>query len=33
MRFSSEVIVAAGAFTPSQVLNFGSLVYVVGYSI
>lgn len=31
--FSSEVVVAAGTFIPSQVLNFGSLAYVANFYI
>jgi hypothetical protein len=31
VRFPSEFFVAAGAFAPGQVLNFGSLAYITGY--
>jgi hypothetical protein len=32
VRFSGEVIVAVGAFAPSQVFNFGSLAYIADCS-
>jgi hypothetical protein len=32
MRFSSEIVVVADTFTPSQVLNFVSLEYVTDYN-